>query len=105
MPRKCEDIITSPAERDPNTRQSAVLVRRLAPSREEHIRLLLTLEELGDHKPSQFLRNLRGLAHGVPEDFLHTISSSRLIPNIQAVLACHPECSVDTAARCADGIS
>jgi hypothetical protein len=105
MPQKCEDIITSLAERDPNTRQSAELVRRLTPSTELHICLLLTLDELGDHKPSQFLRHLRGLAHGMPEDFLHTISSSRLTPNIQALVACHPECSVDAAAHCADSIS
>jgi hypothetical protein len=105
MPQKCEDIITSLAERDPNTRQSAELVRRLTPTTEQHIRLLLTLEELGDHKPSQFLRHIRGLAPGVLEDLLHTISSSRLTPNIQALVACHPECNVDAAARSLDGIS
>jgi hypothetical protein len=68
-----EDIITSPPERDPYTTLRAKLVRRLSPSREQRIRQLLTLEEIGDRKPSQFLRHLRGLAPDVPEDFLYTI--------------------------------
>jgi hypothetical protein len=72
-----EDIITSPPERDPYTTQRTELVRRLSPSREQRICQLLTLEEMGDRKPSQFLRHLRGLAPDVPEDFLYAIWSSR----------------------------
>jgi hypothetical protein len=34
-------------------------VNRLYPSRDQRPRQLLTLEEMGDHKPSQFLRRLR----------------------------------------------
>jgi hypothetical protein len=66
---------------------------------------LLTLEELRDRKPSQFLSLLRGLAPDVPEDFLYTIWSSRLPPNIQTILAGQQECSLDASARCADRIS
>jgi hypothetical protein len=77
-----EDIITSPPERDPYTKLRNELVQRLSPSREQRIHQLLTLEEMGDRKPSQFLRHLRGLAPDVPEDFLRTIWSSRLPPNI-----------------------
>jgi hypothetical protein len=75
-----EDIITSPLERDPYTTLRTELVPRLSPSREQRIRQLLTLEEMGDRKPSQFLRHLRGLAPDVPEDFLYSIWSSRLPP-------------------------
>jgi hypothetical protein len=50
----------------------------------------LTLE-IGDRKPSQFLRQLRTLLPDVPDDFLRTIWSSRLPSNIQAILAFHPE--------------
>jgi hypothetical protein len=60
---------------------------------------------MGDRKPSQFLRHLRGLAPDVPEDFLYTIWSRRLPPNIQTILACQQECSLDAAASCADRIS
>jgi hypothetical protein len=37
---------------------------------------------MGDRKPSQLLKHLRGLAPDVPEDFLYIICSSRLPPNI-----------------------
>jgi hypothetical protein len=68
-----EDIITSPPEQNPYTTLRAELVQRLSPSREQRIRQLLTLEEMGDRKPSQFLRHLRGLAPDVPDDFVYTI--------------------------------
>jgi hypothetical protein len=100
-----EDIITSPPERDPYTTLRTELVQRLSPSREQRIRQLLTFEEMGDRKPSQFLRRLRGLAPDVPEDFLCTIWSSRVPPNIQSTLAGQQECNLDAAARCADRIS
>jgi hypothetical protein len=75
-----EDIIISPPKRDPYTTLRSELVRRLTPSRGRRIRQLLTIEEMGDRKPSQFLRHLRSLAPDVPEDFLSTIWSSRLPP-------------------------
>jgi hypothetical protein len=99
-----EDTITSPPERDPYTTLKTELVRQLSPSREQRIRQLLTPEEMGDHKKSQFLRHFRGLAPDVPED-LYTIWSSRLPPNIQAILPGQHECDLDAAARCADPIS
>jgi hypothetical protein len=95
-----EDIIISPPERDPYTTR-AELVRRLTPSREQRIRQLLMLE-MGDCKPSQFLRHLRSLA---PDDFLSIIWSSRLPPTIKAHLTCQPECGLEAAARCADRIT
>jgi hypothetical protein len=55
-----EDI-TFPPERDPYTTLRTELVQWLFPSREQRIRQLLTPEEMGDRKPSQFLRHLRGL--------------------------------------------
>jgi hypothetical protein len=57
------------------------LERRLSPSREQRIRQFLTLE-VGELKPSQFLRHLRSLAPDLADDFLLTVWSSRLIPNI-----------------------
>jgi hypothetical protein len=50
-----EDSITSPPERDPYTTLRTEVIRRRSPSREQRIRQLLTLEEIGDLKPSQFL--------------------------------------------------
>jgi hypothetical protein len=99
-----EDIITYPPERDPYTTLKAKLVGRLTPLKDQRIRQLLTLE-MGNRKLSQFLRHLRSLAPDAPEDFLRTIWAGRLPPNIQAHLACKKNCSLYTAARCADRIS
>jgi hypothetical protein len=71
-----EDIITPPPKRDPYTIMKAELVTRLSPSRKQRSHKFLTLE-MGDRKPSQFLRQLRSL---VPDDFLRSIWSSRLPP-------------------------
>jgi hypothetical protein len=75
-------------------------MRRLSPSREQRIRQLLTFE-MGDRKPSQFLRHLRSLA----PDVLHTICSSQPPPHVQAILACQHKGSLDVAACSADPIS
>jgi hypothetical protein len=68
-----QDIITFPPERDPYTTLRTELVRRLSPSREQHIRQLFKLEEMGDGKPSQFVRHIRSLAPDVPDDYLRSI--------------------------------
>jgi hypothetical protein len=98
-----EDIITSPPEKDPYSVLKAKLVTRLSPSREQRIRQFLTLE-MDDRKPSPFLRQLRILAPDVSDDFLRSIWSSRLPPNLRAILACQPEGDLNAAGRCADRI-
>jgi hypothetical protein len=82
-----EDIIISPPANEPYTTLKAELVRRLSSSRDQRVRQLLTHEEMGDRKPSQFLRHLKSLATDVPDDFLRSIWSSRLPPHIQTILA------------------
>jgi len=99
-----EDIITSPPDQDPYDRLKAELVRRLSTSREQRVRQLLSHEEMGDRKPSQFLRHLKGLAPDVPDDFLRTIWASRLPPHVQAILAGQTEGSLDSASHLADRI-
>jgi hypothetical protein len=98
-----EDIITSPPEKNSYITLKAELVTRLSPSREQRIHQLLTLE-MGDRKPSQFLRHLRSLAPDAPDDFLRSIWSSRLPTNVQAILAGQHEDSLDTTARSTDRI-
>jgi hypothetical protein len=71
-----EDIIIAPPDHEPYNRLKAELVRRLSTSREQRVRQLLSHEEMGDRKPSQFLRHLKGLAPDVPNDFLRTIWAS-----------------------------
>jgi hypothetical protein len=99
-----EDIITSPPQQDPYSKLRAELLKRLSLSREPRAHRILTLEEMGDREPSQFLRHLRSLEPDLPDYFLRTIWISRLPVRVQATLACHPEVELDAAADCADRI-
>jgi hypothetical protein len=63
------------------------------------------LEEMGDRKPSQFLRHHSSLAPDMQDDFLHSIWSGRLPPNVQAILAGQPEGDMEDMASCADRIT
>ena len=69
------------------------------------MRQLLSHEEMGDWKPSQYLWHLKGLAPEVPDDFLCTIWASRLPPHVQAILAGQTEGSLDSASHLAGRIS
>jgi hypothetical protein len=100
-----EDIITSPSERDPYTTLRTELVKQSSPSTEQRIRKLLTVEEIGDRKPSQFLRYLRSLAPDVSENVLRSVWTSRLPHNVQSFLAGQNETNLDAAALCADRVS
>jgi hypothetical protein len=96
-----EDIIIAPPEHEPYDRLKSELVRRLSTSREQRVRQLLSHEGMGDRKPSQFLRHLKGLA---PDDFLRTIWASRLPPHVQAILAGQTEGSLYSTSHLADKI-
>ena len=99
-----EDIIIASPAHDPYDRLKAELINRLSTSREQRVRQLLSLEEMGDLKPSQFLRHFKGLAPDVHDDFLRTVWISRLPPQVQAILAGQTEGSLDATARLADKI-
>ncbi|PNF28672.1 hypothetical protein B7P43_G08233 [Cryptotermes secundus] len=100
-----EDIITSPPERGPYTLLRTELVRRLSPSPEQRIRQLLAVEEIGDRKPSQFLRHLKSLAPDVSDNVIRSVWTSRLPRNVQSFLAGQNESNLVAAALCADRIS
>ncbi|CAB3238815.1 unnamed protein product [Arctia plantaginis] len=100
-----EDIITSPPTSGKYDKLKAELIKRLSASREKKVKQLLTHEELGDRKPSQFLRHLQNLAGpGVPEDFLKTIWSSRLPQGTQTIIASQLKASLEELADLADRI-
>lgn len=100
-----EDIITAPAGPDKYERLKSELIKRLSASREKKVRQLLTDEELGDRKPSQFLRHLKHLAGpGVPEEFLRTIWASRLSSSTQSIIASQSHAALDVVADLADRI-
>jgi len=59
---------------------------------------------MGAWKPSQFLRHLKGLAPDVADEFLRTIRSSRLPPQVQAIIAGQIGGSLELASNLADKI-
>lgn len=100
-----EDIIADSTLTDKYKRLKTELVKRLSASRERKVKQLLTSEELGDRKPSQFLRHLKQLAGpDVPEDFLRTIWSSRLPSGTQTIIASQMKVPLDELAELADRI-
>jgi hypothetical protein len=100
-----EDLIISPPGNEQYTTLKTELVRRLSASRDQRVRQLLTHEEMGDRKPSQFLRHLNSLAPDVPDAFLRSIWSSRLPIHIQTILAGQAEGNLDAASQLAERIA
>lgn len=101
-----EDIITDPPKVDKYVRLKTELIRRLSTSEEQRVRQLLSDEEIGDRKPSQFLRHLRHLAGNVLSDqnLLRQLWMRRLPQHLQAILAAQSELSLDKIAELADKI-
>lgn len=100
-----KDIIINPPAQKKYEKLKTELIKRLSASKEKKLKQLLMHEELGDTKPSQFLRHLQSLAGDqVHDDFLSTIWISRLPNNIQTVLAGHPTASLDVLADLADRV-
>ncbi|XP_028165559.1 uncharacterized protein LOC114361304 [Ostrinia furnacalis] len=105
--REVKDIIINPPATDKYGKLKAELIKRLTASNEKKLKQLMMHEELGDRKPSQFLRHLKSLAGvDVPDDFLKTIWISRLPHGVQTVLAGQPShTSIDDLADLADRVN
>lgn len=100
---EAEEIIIRPPAENPYTKLKEALISRFSESREEKIRRLLEKEDIGDRKPSAFLRHLKSLADGaVPEPLLQTIWMSRLTSQIQSILIVSSKPSLDERAELAD---
>ena len=100
------DILTNPPSREKYTRLKTELIRRLSASQDQKTRQLLEHEEIGDRKPSQFLRHLRNLAGNVfSDDALRPLWLGRLPGSMQAILATQKEATLDKMAELADAIS
>jgi len=82
-------ILTPPGENQYNALKEQ-LIQRTAASQQQRLQQLLGAEELGDRRPSQFLRRLQQLAgDAVRTDgaFLHELFLQRLPSNVRMVLA------------------
>jgi hypothetical protein len=103
--KEVKDIITNPPATDKYPKLKSELISRLSDTNERQIQQLLHHEELGDRKPSQFLRHLQGLAaKRITDDVLRMMWTNRLPASIQTVLAAHPSASLDILADLADRI-
>ena len=78
----------------------------MATSPEQRIKQLLEHEEIGDRKPSQFLRHLKSLAGAsVPDHLIRTLWLGRLPANMQAILASRANDDLQSVADQADRIA
>lgn len=100
-----EDIVTNPPEKDKYLTIKRELIKRLSISQEQKLRQLLEHEEIGDRKPSQFLRHLRSLAGpAVPDDFLRSLWLNRLPSYLRPILATQSSAPLEEAAQLADKV-
>lgn len=104
--KEVKDIIMSPRAINRYEKLKTELLRRLSASQERKVKQqLMYKEELGDQKPSQFLRHLQRLAGPtVPEDIVRTIWCSRLPASIQPFLASQPHSTLEALAELADRV-
>lgn len=99
------DILMKPPTSGQYDTLKKELLRRLTSSHEEKIRRLLEREEIGDRKPSQFLRHLRQLAGPSTDDkILRTLWMTRLPRNVQMILATQKNSELDQVADLADSV-
>lgn len=102
-----EDIITNPPPSGSRYEKTKdLLVKRFSLSEESRVKQLLDGEELGDRKPSQFLRHLRALAGTTIADdtIIRQLWTRRLPDQVRAILASHPDLALEKLADLADNI-
>ncbi|XP_077293182.1 uncharacterized protein LOC143916133 [Arctopsyche grandis] len=97
------DIHVAPPKLKRYTFLKKEILERLGVGQRQRHRRLLEREEIGDRKPSQFLRDLRILAaQEMSEDLLRTTWESRLPEGLSLQLAMSDETDLDKLARKAD---
>ncbi|XP_076392694.1 uncharacterized protein LOC143265295 [Megachile rotundata] len=102
------DIIMSPPPPppEPYEKLKCELIKRLSSSQEQKTRRLLEHEEIGDRKPSQFLRHLRTLGGAaVSQEILRSLWMGRLPSSMQVILATQRDTDLDQVAELADAIA
>ena len=99
------DVLLNPPETGLYDKLKVELISRVGVSQEQKTRQLLEREEMGDQKPSQFLRHLRSLAGSyVSEPLVRTLWLGRLPASVQAILATQKDTLLDEVAVLADAI-
>lgn len=99
------DVLTKPPSNGKYDKLKSELIIRLSASQDQKTRQLLEHEEIGDRKPTQFLRHLRNLAGTVvPDTVLKPLWLSRLPSSTQAILATQQKADLDELAVLADAV-
>ncbi|XP_026325058.1 uncharacterized protein LOC113234046 [Hyposmocoma kahamanoa] len=81
------------------------MIKRFSASEAQRIRQLISGEELGDRKPSVFLRHLRSLSGNLTDEtILRELFLQRLPRTVQAILTAQSELSLEKIAELADKI-
>lgn len=101
-----EDLVINPPGKDRYSWIKEEMIRRFSTSESQKVRQLLSGEELGDRKPTQFLRHLRSLAGKTFSDdkIMRELWLQRLPRNAQAILTAQADLSLDKVAELADKI-
>lgn len=101
-----EDIISNPPDKDKYKNLKTELISRLSTSKEYKVRQLLSEEQLGDRKPSAFLRHLRSLAgtNIGDEGILRELWMRRLPTEVQRILIAQKDLPLEKVAEIADAI-
>lgn len=100
------DVLVTPPVADKYAALKSELIKRLSTSQEAKTRRLLEQEQIGDRKPSQFLRHLRNLAGpAVPDAMIRTLWMGRLPRGMQMILATQTEQDLQKVADIADVIA
>ncbi|XP_026461133.1 uncharacterized protein LOC113362848 [Ctenocephalides felis] len=104
--QEVEDVIKQPPTENPYSYLKKVLISRLCASEETRIKQILSEEELGDRRPSQFLRHLRSLAGHttIGESMFRSLWMQRLPAYIRAILQTQCDLPLDKLAATADKI-
>ncbi|XP_076285565.1 uncharacterized protein LOC143211618 [Lasioglossum baleicum] len=104
--KEVRDIIVNPPATQPYQKLKVEFIRRLRSSQQQKTRRLLEHEEIGDRKPSQFLRHLRELAGtSIDDNVLRTLWASRLPAGMQGILATQRDTELDKVAELADAVA
>ena len=100
------DLLITPPETQPYTNLKRQLIERLTASAHQRVRQLLHDEQLGDRKPTQFLRHLQQLQGdaNIDQSILSELFLQRLPANVRMVLAASSGISLEEQAKLADRI-
>lgn len=101
-----DDIIQNPPAINKYEKLKAELIKRLSVSQAKKVQALLSHEQLGDRKPSAFLRHLKDLAgQNIPDEFIRNVWTNRLPGNIQPLIISQSSMTLEDLADLADRVA